>query len=87
MRCGELLEGTEVPYYTAEVYRGSLQRGTHKGTVGALNKTQIRDQVRLERHMRHLKGLYTGKGLSLKLGMKGETVNKAKYSTGLRKEA
>ena len=50
-------------------------RGTHEGTVGALNKTQINDQVRLERHMRLLKGLYTGKGLSLKLGTKGETVN------------
>jgi hypothetical protein len=49
--------------------------------------TRIRDQVRLERHRRLLKGLYTGKGLSLKLGMKGETVNKAKYSTGSRKEA
>jgi hypothetical protein len=32
-------------------------------------------------------GLYTGEGLSLKLGMKGETVNEAKYSTGSRKEA
>jgi hypothetical protein len=49
--------------------------------------TQIRDQVRLERHMRLLKGLYIGGGLSLKLGMKGETVNEAKYSTGSRKEA
>jgi len=55
--------------------------------VGALNKTRINDQVRLERHRRLLKGLYTGKGLSLKLGMKGETVNKAKYSTGSGKEA
>jgi hypothetical protein len=55
--------------------------------VGALNKTRIKDQVRLERHRRLLKGLYTGKGLSLKLGMKGETVNEAKYSTGSRKEA
>ena len=44
--------------------------------------TRIRDQVRLERHRRLLKGLYTGKGLSLKLGTKGETVNEAKYSTG-----
>ena len=26
-------------------------------------------------------------GLSLKLGTKGETVNKAKYSTGSKKEA
>ena len=62
-------------------------RETHKGTVGALNKTWINDQVRLERHMCHLKGLYTGEGLSLKLGTKGETVNGAKYSTGSRKEA
>ena len=62
-------------------------RGTHKGTVGALNKTQIMDQVRLERHRCLLKGLYTGEGLSLKLGMKGETVNEAKYSMGSRKEA
>ena len=49
--------------------------------------TWIGDQVRLERHRRLLKGLYTGKGLSLKLGTKGETVNEAKYSTGSRKEA
>ena len=55
--------------------------------MGALNKTRIRDQVRLERHRRHLKGLYTGKGLSLKLSTKGETVNEAKYSTGSREEA
>jgi hypothetical protein len=27
-----------------------------------------------------------GEGLSLKLGTKGETVNEAKYSMGLRKE-
>jgi len=38
------------------------------------------DQVRLERHMCLLKGLYTGGGLSLTLGTKGETVNEAKYS-------
>jgi hypothetical protein len=87
MRHGELLEGTEVPYYAAGAYKGSLQRGMHKRTVGALNKTRIGDQVRLERHMRHLKGLYTGEGLSLKLGTKGETVNKAKYSTGSGREA
>ena len=55
--------------------------------MGALNKTRIRDQVRLERHMHLLKGLYTRGGLSLKLGVKGETVNEAKYSTGSRKEA
>ena len=41
--------------------------------MGALNKTRIMDQVRLERHRRLLKGLYTGEGLSLKLGTKGET--------------
>ena len=61
--------------------------GTHKGKVGALNKTWIMDQVRLERHRCHLKGLYIGEGLSLKLGTKGETVNEAKYSMGSRKEA
>jgi len=44
--------------------------------------TQIRDQVRLERHRRLFKGLYTEGGLSLKLGTKGETVNEAKYSAG-----
>ena len=55
--------------------------------MGALNKTRINDQVRLERHRRLLKGLYTGKGQSLKLGTKGETVNEAKYSTGSKKEA
>jgi hypothetical protein len=49
--------------------------------------TWIGDQVRLERHRCLLKGLYTGKGLDLKLGTKGETVNEAKYSTGSRKEA
>jgi len=84
---GTLLEGTEVPYYAAEGFKGSLQRGTHKGIVGALHKTRINDQVRLERHMRLLKGLYTGGGLSLKLGTKDETVNEAKYSTRSRKEA
>ena len=62
-------------------------RGTYKGTVGALNKTRIMDQVRLERHMCLLKGLYTRGGLSLKLGTKGETVNEAKYSMGSREEA
>jgi hypothetical protein len=49
--------------------------------------TQIRDQVRLERHKRLLKYLYTGEGLSLNLGTKSEMVNKAKYSMGSRKEA
>ena len=49
--------------------------------------TQIGDQVRLERHRRLLKGLYTGGGLSLKLSLEGEMVNEAKYSTGSRKEA
>jgi hypothetical protein len=49
--------------------------------------TRIRDQVRLERHMRLLKGLYTRGDLSVKLGMKGETVNEAKYSTGSKEEA
>jgi hypothetical protein len=49
--------------------------------------TRIRDQVRLERHKRLLKGLYTGGGLSLKLSTKGKTVNEAKYSIGSRKEA
>ena len=36
--------------------------------MGALNKTRIKDQVRLERHMRLLKGLYTKGGLSLEAG-------------------
>ena len=54
-----------------------LKRGTHKGTVGALNKTRINDQVRLERHIRLLKGLYTRGDLSLKLGTKGETVKRS----------
>ena len=79
---GTLLEGTEVPYYAAEDFKGSFQKGNTQGDSGALNKTQIMDQVRLERHRRLLKGLYTGEGLSLKLGLKGETVNEAKYSTG-----
>jgi len=34
-----------------------------------------------------LKGLYTGEGLSLNLGMKSETGNEAKYSMGSGKEA
>jgi len=68
--------GSRVPY-----------KGTHKGDSGALNKTRIMDQVRLERHRCLLKGLYTGEGLSLKLGLKGETVNEAKYSTGSKEEA
>jgi hypothetical protein len=62
-------------------------QGNTQGDSGALNKTWIKDQVRLERHRHLLKGLYTGKGLSLKLGTKGETVNEAKYSMGSRKEA
>jgi hypothetical protein len=66
--------------------RGSLQGNTQGGS-GALNKTQIMDQVRLERHRHLLKGLYIGEGLSLKLGTKGETVNEAKYSIRSRKEA
>ena len=49
--------------------------------------TWIRDQVRLKRHRCLLKGLYTGEGLSLDLGIKSETVNKAKYSIRLGKEA
>jgi hypothetical protein len=49
--------------------------------------TRIRDQVRLERYRGLLKGLYTGGGLSLKLGTKGETVNEAKCSTGLGKRS
>jgi hypothetical protein len=73
--------------YAAEAFKGSLQKGNTQGDSGALNKTRIMDQVRLKRHMRLLKGLYTRGGLSLKLGTKGETVNKAKYSTGSRKEA
>ena len=32
-------------------------------------------------------GLYTGEGLSLKLGTKGETVNEAKYSTGSKERS
>jgi hypothetical protein len=82
---GTLLGGTGVPYYAAEAYKGSLQRGNTQGDSGALNKTWIMDQVRLERHRRLLKGLYTRGGLSLKLGTKGETVNKAKYSIGSKK--
>ena len=62
-------------------------QGNTQGDSGALNKTQIMDQVRLERHKRLLKGLYTGEGLSLDLGMKSEIVNEAKYSTGSREEA
>jgi hypothetical protein len=54
---------------------------------GARQESRIRDQVRLERHRRLLKGLYTGGGLSLDLSMKSKTVNKAKYSTGSREEA
>jgi hypothetical protein len=49
--------------------------------------TRIRDQVRLERHICLLKGLYIGEGLSLNLGMKSEIVNETKYSAGSRKEA
>jgi len=50
--------------------QGFLTKGNTQGDSGALNKTQIRDQVRLERHRHLLKGLYIGKGLSLKLGIK-----------------
>ena len=79
MGIGPLLDSREV--------QGALIGEHTRGTVGALNKTRINDQVRLERHMRLLKGLYTREGLSLKLGTKDETVNEAKYSIGLRKEA
>jgi hypothetical protein len=75
------------PLLDSRVVQGALIGEHTRGTVGALNKTQINDQVRLERHRRLLKGLYTGGGLSLKLSTKGETVNKAKYSMGSRKEA
>jgi len=75
------------PLLDSRGVQGALTGAHARGTVGALNKTRINDQVRLERHRRLLKGLYTGGGLSLKLGTKGETVNEAKYSTGSRKEA
>jgi hypothetical protein len=87
MRHGNTARGHRGPLLRSSGFQGFLTRGTHKGTVGALNKTRINDQVRLERHMRLLKGLYTEGGLSLKLSTKGETVNEAKYSTGSRKEA
>jgi hypothetical protein len=34
--------------YTAEAFKGFLQKGNTQGDSGALNKTQIMDQVRLE---------------------------------------
>ena len=48
--------------------------------------TWIGDQVRLERHRRLLKGLYTGEGLSLKLSTKGETVNELSIVLDQRKK-
>jgi hypothetical protein len=75
------------PLLDSRGVQGALTGEHTRGAVGALNKTWINDQVRLERHMCHLKGLYTGEGLSLKLGTKGETVNGAKYSTGSGREA
>jgi hypothetical protein len=77
-----------VAYYKLTVTRncqGLTLYAVKKGGWGQM--TRIGDQVRLERHRCLLKGLYTGKGLDLKLGTKGETVNEAKYSTGSRKEA
>ena len=63
-------------------------QGNIQGDSGSTEQDSVfRDQVRLERHMRLLKGLYTRGGLSLKLGTKGETVNEAKYSIRSRKEA
>ena len=88
MRHGNTARGHRGPLLRSRRLQVFLTKGEHtKGTVGALNKTRIKDQVRLERHIHLLKGLYTGKGLSLKLGTNGETVNEAKYSTGSRKEA
>jgi hypothetical protein len=82
MRYRDTARGLRGPLLCSRGFQGFLTRGNTQGDSGALNKTWIRDQVRLERHRHHLKGLYIGEGLSLKLGMKGETVNKAKYSTG-----
>jgi len=76
-----------VPLLDSREVQGALTGEHTRGTVGALNKTQINDQVRLERHRRLLKGFIYRGGLSPKLGTKGETVNEAKYSTGSRKEA
>ena len=86
MRHGNTARGNRGPLLRSRDFQGFLARECTRDS-GALNKTRIMDQVRLERHRRLLKGLYTREGLSLKLGMKGETVNEAKYSTGSRKEA
>ena len=46
---GETLLVKQGPLLDSREVQGALfYRGTHKGTVGALNKTQINDQVRLE---------------------------------------
>jgi hypothetical protein len=87
MRHGNTARGHRGPLLRSRGFQGFLTKGNTQGECEALNKTQIMDQVRLERHMRLLKGLYTGGGLSLKLGTKGETVNEAKYSTESGKEA
>ena len=87
LRHGNTARGNRGPLLRSRRFQGFLTRECTQGDGGALNKTRIKDQVRLERHMRLLKGLYTRGGLSLKLGTKGEMVNEAKYSTGSRKEA
>jgi hypothetical protein len=84
---GETLLVGRGPLLGSREVQGFLAKGNAQGDSGALNKTRIMDQVRLERHMCLLKGLYIRGGLSLKLSMKGETVNKAKYSMGSKKEA
>ena len=87
MRHRNTARGHRGPLLCSRGFQGFLTKGNTQGDSEALNNTWIMDQVRLERHRRLLKGLYTGGGLSLKLGTKGETVNEAKYSTGSRKEA
>jgi len=87
MRHRNTARGHRGPLLCSRGFQGFLTKGNTQGDSGALNKTWIMDQVRLERHRCLLKGLYIGEGLSLKLGMKGEMVNEAKYSTGSRKEA
>jgi hypothetical protein len=87
MRHGYTARGHRGPLLGSRGFQGFLTKGNTQGDSGALNKTRIMDQVRLERHRRLLKGFIYREGLSLKLGTKGETVNKAKYSTGSRKEA
>ena len=61
----EILLVVIAPLLDSREVQGALTGEHARGTVGALNKTWINDQVRLERHRRLLKGfIYRGRSES-----------------------